>query len=297
MKVTPPRPDQEFHATYLVGGATIYQPGDTFGPRRLWDYEIVWIMSGSMMYYHDGRAECLPAGSVMLAQPGFEEYYQWNRHEISRHAFVHFDIKQQPAEWPERTDWPVVCDAVNCGLAHGLLREIVGLAGTGLTDANRVLSAREQRLLAVLLDLLIMPGHDDPGLAGNRVPTAVRRALDAIARNIDQDDCPPLHLDEIAHAARVSRAQLNRLFREHIGHTPVATMQLARLDRALVLLERSNLSVGQIAARLGFATTYHFSRRFAQAFGTPPSRMREELHDGRPRPAPRVPLVNALAMP
>lgn len=288
---------RDFHTTFLLGGVAIYQPGDALGPRRLSDFEIVWIITGSMTYRHNEESDHLPAGTVYLARPGFEEHYQWSRHEISRHAFVHFDIERRPSDWPEQSDWPLICDASMSGLARGLFREVMGLMAARTAVAKwSTPSAREQRLLATLLDVMIMPGGENLALGGETMPAAVRRALDTIVANIEQDGCPPLDLDELARAARVSRPHLTRLFREHVGHTPVAAVRLARLDRAMTLLERSNLSISQIADRLGFASPYHFSRRFSQAFGSPPSRMRQQLQAGGPRPAPRIPLASALAL-
>lgn len=288
---------QNFRAGYLFGDSAIYQPGDTFGPRQLVDFEIVWIIAGSAVYHHDGKAEHLPAGAVLLGRPGFDELYQWDRHALSHHAFVHFDIERQPTDWPRRSDWPVICDAANRGLARGLLRKLMSLTGARLNIAKRAPSEREQRLLAALLDVLIMPSPQEVTDRGERLPSAVRRALDAIVANLEQDRCPPLDLDDLAGAARVSRTHLTRLFRQHVGRTPVAAVQLARLDRALTLLERSNLSISEIADRLGFASPYHFSRRFSQAFGLPPSRMRQQLRLADQHPAPRMPLAHTLTLP
>jgi transcriptional regulator GlxA family with amidase domain len=76
------------------------------------------------------------------------------------------------------------------------------------------------------------------------------------------------------------------------------TAMLARLDRSLTLVARSNFGVKEIADLLGFATPYHFSRRFAQAFGVAPATLRERITQGRPTPLPRLTsTLRSLAAP
>ena len=297
MDTAPASSASPFMSANLRAGAAIYQPGQTFGPRKLNDFEIVWITAGKAAYHHDGQVVSLPAGSVLLARPGFFERYQWDRNETSRHAFVHFDIVHKPDDWPAEQDWPIARAAADAGLPVAILRELIELVNARATQKLATATAREQRLLAALLDVLIMPTTRQAHAQMDRLPEPVRRALDAIVANAERESCEPLDLDDLTRVAKVSRTHLIRLFRQHVAQTPIATVQMTRLDRAMTVLERSNLSMTQIAARLGFASPYHFSRRFTQAFGLPPSRMRARLRSGGARPAPLMPMTQKLLLP
>ena len=73
---------------------------------------------------------------------------------------------------------------------------------------------------------------------------------------------------------RVSPGHLFRIFRTEYGCSPARALEIIRLARAAILLQRSNATLAEIAHRCGFANPYHFSRRFAAVYGLPPGRFR-----------------------
>jgi transcriptional regulator GlxA family with amidase domain len=81
----------------------------------------------------------------------------------------------------------------------------------------------------------------------------------------------PITLDQLAAAAAVSPPHLVRLFRAHVGMTPMAYVWERR---GVALLEQTGLSVKAIAEMCGFQTSYHFSRRVRLATGASPREVR-----------------------
>jgi AraC-like DNA-binding protein len=73
---------------------------------------------------------------------------------------------------------------------------------------------------------------------------------------------------------------LRRIFRERVGTSPKHYLTGLRMERAKELL-RMGSSVKQVAAEVGFADPYHFSREFRRTQGVSPSGFQE--------PAPRAP--------
>jgi AraC-like DNA-binding protein len=105
---------------------------------------------------------------------------------------------------------------------------------------------------------------------------------------LDENSAAEITLSELARAAFVSPEHLCRLFQSATGRSPMQTVRLARLDRALILLARSNYSVAQIAHLNGFASPFHFSRKFKDAFGCAPQQLRAQLQNGATPPTPRL---------
>lgn len=66
----------------------------------------------------------------------------------------------------------------------------------------------------------------------------------------------------------------SRLFKKATGWSPHAWLGRARIDEAEFLLERSDLSIEEIAEKLSFYDRYHFSRQFAYHRGVSPARYR-----------------------
>jgi AraC-like DNA-binding protein len=71
-----------------------------------------------------------------------------------------------------------------------------------------------------------------------------------------------------------------RVFRRVVGCTPARHVQERRLSHAAELLERTSLTIDEIAERCRFAYRFHFSRVFAQRMVEPPGRYRA-LHGSR----------------
>jgi transcriptional regulator GlxA family with amidase domain len=62
-----------------------------------------------------------------------------------------------------------------------------------------------------------------------------------------------LNLTELASAARLSRYHFLRVFKQVHRVTPVAYLRRQRLERAIALLESTDLAVGEVAARVGLS--------------------------------------------
>ena len=84
----------------------------------------------------------------------------------------------------------------------------------------------------------------------------------------------PLSLSQLAGMAGVSQRQLNRLVVAKLGVPTMAFYRRLRLEAAQRLLTHSPLSLTEIALATGFSSSAHFSRGFSEAFGRPPSSLR-----------------------
>ena len=85
----------------------------------------------------------------------------------------------------------------------------------------------------------------------------------------------PLDLTQLSQLTGVSTRQLNRLFYDHLKVSPMTFCRDLRLKKARALLEKSALSVMDIALATGFTDPAHFSRTFSAKFGKSPSKLRK----------------------
>jgi AraC family transcriptional regulator len=276
-----------------------YPPGSTFGPRRLADYEFVWILRGSALWrMRDSDdlgadqtevQEHLKPAMLALARAGAVDSYRWDAVRPSTHAYVHFRIEDR-AQLPPAAGWPLVRSLDTAPVLAGLCGYLLELAAQPLSLAQD----RSAQLLGLLLDLFVRGPLPDPALP---LPPAVVRTVDHV-RAIWRSGVRIVSVDELAAAAGVSPGHLFRLYRQHVGPGPARALELVRLVRAAVALQRSNASLAQIAALTGFADAYHFSRRFAATYGMPPGAFRTEGVTGDVlapvRAAGLLPLVTAL---
>ncbi len=80
-----------------------------------------------------------------------------------------------------------------------------------------------------------------------------------------------LSVDRLAREAAISKFHFTRLFHQATGFTPHRWLCDRRLDAAKQLLETTDLSVGEIADRCGFAHANYFATAFSKRFGISPS--------------------------
>lgn len=92
----------------------------------------------------------------------------------------------------------------------------------------------------------------------------VRRWLE---RNYEQPDA----LTTVIEKLRLSRGYFQRLFRRSTGKTPGAYLDMLRLRAARYLLAETELSIKEIAVRVGIPDALYFSRRYRSFWGHPPS--------------------------
>lgn len=268
----------------------IYPPGATFGPRQMRDWEFVWMLEGDAEYSWNETTVGAPEGSIVLCRPGGTDAFRWDTQRRTRHAFFHFDVLHWPSSWPPAQNWPFVRLPTQDDLLTVLFRHILALS-----DSNYPL----QLQVAVTHFMLAFWSGETtfPDTPSDTQPEPVTRALQFIYHRLEAEPTQSLSLTEIAQAACVSAEHLCRLMKNTTGHSPLETVRLARLDRAATLLVRSNFSVGEIANLCGFASAFHFSRRFKEAFELSPRDVRRAVRSGQLPPLPRLLRVQNMLPP
>jgi AraC family transcriptional regulator, alkane utilization regulator len=85
----------------------------------------------------------------------------------------------------------------------------------------------------------------------------------------------PWTVEELAYAAAVSRSALAQRFNTLIGEPPMQYLQGWRMQLAKNMLGQTNLSMPQIAQRIGYESVAAFSRAFKRSVGQPPATWRQ----------------------
>ncbi len=112
--------------------------------------------------------------------------------------------------------------------------------------------------------------------------TAPAISLDDLARlrrvrdRIDREYAQPLDVDELARGVHMSSGHLSRLFRRAFAESPYSYLMTRRIERAMALLRRGDVSVTEVCFQVGFSSLGTFSTRFTQLVGVPPSVYRRQ---------------------
>ncbi len=100
--------------------------------------------------------------------------------------------------------------------------------------------------------------------------------LRRVRDRIDRDYAQPLDVEALARGVHLSAGHLSREFRRAYGEPPYAYLMTRRIERAMALLRRGDLSVTEVCFAVGCQSLGTFSTRFAELVGVPPSVYREQ---------------------
>src|SRR5215831_5938647 len=103
----------------------------------------------------------------------------------------------------------------------------------------------------------------------------LRRARDLM----DREYARPLDVPTMARQALMSPSHFSRQFRAAYGETPYTYLMTRRIERAMALLRRGDLSVTDVCMEVGCTSLGSFSARFTEIVGETPSAYRARCHD------------------
>ena len=88
---------------------------------------------------------------------------------------------------------------------------------------------------------------------------------------MDREYAQPLDVEALARTAVMSSGHFSRSFREAYGETPYSYLMTRRIERAMTLLRRGDLSVTDVCFEVGCSSLGTFSTRFTELVGESPS--------------------------
>jgi AraC-like DNA-binding protein len=115
-------------------------------------------------------------------------------------------------------------------------------------------------------------GKPDPHLRDLKL---LRRVRD----RIDRDYAQPLDVEALARGVHMSAGHLSREFRAAYGESPYSYLMTRRIERAMMLLRRGDMSVTDVCFAVGCSSLGTFSTRFSELVGMSPSTYRKLAAD------------------
>lgn len=100
--------------------------------------------------------------------------------------------------------------------------------------------------------------------------------LRRVRDRIDREYAQPLDVEALARGVHLSAGHLSREFRQAFGESPYSYLMTRRIERAMALLRRGDLSVTEVCFAVGCSSLGTFSTRFTELVGVPPSVYRRD---------------------
>ena len=138
-------------------------------------------------------------------------------------------------------------------------------------DIQREISGHEPSDPAIVrAHLGLIFRHAARAVHGASTGSPVPPELLAVRRHLEEHSAEPLRLAALARLAGWSVPHFCAQFRRHFATSAIDLLIDLRLHRARLLLTDRNLTVGEVAQRVGYADYRQFSKLFSKRFGCAP---------------------------
>ena len=225
------------------------------GGRRLNGFLL--IDKGECLYEWQDKSASLSRGSLIYLPSGSKHTVTVTERPFSFYRISFSLIDPTDGERIIFTNEPCVMTSTASGRLFELANELI---------SSTVLKSRAFKSTSMLAEFfhVLLKSRRRPE---SRISTAVE--------HIDRHYSEETNVDGLAALCYISKPHLFRLFKSELGMSPIEYRNHLRMERAKVLLSDGELSVGEIAAMLGFENGYYFSRMFKEHTGMSPSKYGE----------------------
>ena len=265
------------------------QSGLTIPERVILDYELVLIVKGTGFWEIAAEKRSFAPHDLLYVPPFVPHRFWADENTPVEHVAVHFDFAENlpPADKGIDARKPFRVRFTH-GLriprqrrlfqGHRIERALTAIlnehAAGGVLGAANV----SVQLAGVLLALLGEPEKNRPS---GQVTQLNQARVQAVVAHMQANLTRPITQAALQRVARLSSSRLQALFREVTGYPPLDYLRRLRVEEARRLLADPRLSVKEIAARMGFRDTSHFSKVFRRVDGLSPAHFRDALLAGR----------------
>jgi AraC family transcriptional regulator, arabinose operon regulatory protein len=213
------------------------------------------------------------AGTMTITRPGIS--YEVFVPDEGEYYEEYFAVLSIPTHWPVMWEaWPQPIPGVFRVLIKDAARlSEVAAAWKSAFEEGASPRPRAKDLSMLSLQRAIVLASEDVEPAGNSYDPRVRAAITLAHQRLAE----ALTVEQMAKAAHLSASRFAHVFSREVGVSPMRYLENARVERAKDLLKASGAPIRQVCIQVGFASPFHFSRRFRARVGMSPSEFRDNL--------------------
>jgi len=227
--------------------------------------KLLLVVHGQLRYFIQGASIRLDAGS-MLYRPAMSSA-SWTALGETPLDVLYCEFSAEGVKFPNEAMWCLVTDA-------GLERDALLRIRQAFLDPDETAIYKAiAELKAVLVRFFLQANsvRRDHATRRGRKGISGERAIQAALALISENFSDAAILTGLHERVRMSESYFRRLFKRITGLSPQQYVMRVRMTAAKALLERSNLSVKEVARAAGYQDPLYFSRLYHQYFRHTPS--------------------------
>jgi AraC family transcriptional regulator of arabinose operon len=241
------------------------EPGWEWKAPPLLDYLLWYVLDGIGTMRLGERRWDLHSGVSFIYTPGSQPHGTQDPERRLVVFGMHFDfVDQHEQVWPEALLVPPPGHVVRNSSFFTLLAQHADSCWRSGHEVGKLQSH-------VFLQAMLLQLWEE---AFRPAPSPVDLVLDQVVHAIQAEPGRRWRIEELAEQVHLSRAQFARRFQALVGRSPVHFIIQTRLERARLLIEETDMSLGQIAEVLGYQDVAFFSRQYKRYMGQSPGAAR-----------------------
>jgi AraC family transcriptional regulator, dual regulator of chb operon len=265
--------------SYSLHYITAEEPWTYRHHRHFGCFELVYTLSGTVEHLLEGTWRSFPAGDLLAV--GEEDF-----HSIRGRNFSYANLVLPTAFWSDYLRALEIDDPLGSPIrCRGKTVAIVSERRAEIRDILDRLFRHQQteegerqlrRFLGILLFEIYWEDSREESVEAKRTGAegGIPSWWNDFVRRVGEDGAIPEDPAEMAEWAGRSREHVARTCRRITGLTPSAWLNGQRLERAALILRKTNRDIADIAYGLGFGSLPHFYRLFKERFGEAPKKYR-----------------------
>lgn len=258
MLIKNPNEENDFVSGHTVCNGDVPQ----WNQRLTSSYGLVLTVSGKGSVSYQESTVCVKTGDLLLLKPlSTHLFCPLDSWDILWFHFLPRPHMSHVLSWAE--------NSFGAGLISFTGKELDTISAS-LTEAHNLEFQRPQgwnELAYLLLEAAVVRGYNHSVSQSENTDLWIPLAEKMLTETT-------VDMDTIASCCKISRASLYNKFKKASGVSPRQYREYAMLRRAVPLLENLDLSIAEIAERIGMPDQYYFSTRFRKFSGFPPREYR-----------------------
>lgn len=226
------------------------------------DYHLLYICSNKCRAVYEGDEYLLTPGDFIFYYPGQTQMYSFDSENGCDTMWIHFS-GTAAAEILEGLK-------LHAGVFHCRPDEKIYSVFKELVQEYQVKSYIHQSAENVLLIYLLT--IISRNIDNHRKATDIEKVIMAMNNKLDE----PYDINKYAKICSLSSSRFSHKFKQVTGMPPLKYFMNIRLKRAKEFLRFSDLSISEIAERVGYDNPLYFSRIFKKAFSVSPTEYRNK---------------------
>lgn len=250
--------------------------GPVTGKKHFHDFfELSILLEGESDYYIDGEIYHLKAKTILLFNPGVEHYEILPEGKENRQMHIgirHFAIDRFPRDYFP-LDTTILHLSEHEEAFFQTCQEIIHERRQSEAGYEIILKSLILKLMVYILRDTSTDALENKSLLLSDDQRERQALVDDIKLYIEENYREDLTLDQIAEEFYTSSTTVSRIFKEHLGDTPINYLIQYRMKKAEAMIgHREDVNVTEVANLIGYEDAYYFSKLFKKYYGSSPTK-------------------------